>query len=104
MVILACRDPILRSEILRDIQGEFQTIWSYNVPEEVNEILFCTDHEWALKSKKVDKKHPAIEAFDKVNTHTKVLQKSCNARNEEELLDLEEAVRQLKLVVAPHIS
>jgi hypothetical protein len=60
----------------------------------VNEILFCTDHEWQLKSKKVDKKHPAIEAFDKVNTHTKILQK----KNEEKLLDLEEAVKQLKLV------
>lgn len=75
----------------------FKTVWSYNVPEEVNEILFCTDHDWATKQKKVDKKHPAIEAFDKVNTHTKVIQKSCNARNEEELLDLDEAMKQLKL-------
>jgi len=93
---MACRDPVLRSEILRDIQGVFQTIWSYNVPEEVNEILFCTDHDWALKSKKVDRKHPTIEAFDKVNKHTKVLQKK--AENVDELLDLEEAVKQLKLV------
>jgi len=93
---LACRDPTLRSEILRDIQGVFQTVWSYNVPEEVNEILFCTDHEWPIKSKKVDKKHPAIEAFDKVNTHTKLLQKNC--KKVEELLDLEEAVKQLKQV------
>ena len=93
---MACRDPVLRNEILRDIQGVFQTIWSYNVPEEVNEILFCTDHDWALKSKKVDRKHPTIEAFDKVNKHTKVLQKK--AENVDELLDLEEAVKQLKLV------
>ena len=93
---MACRDPVLRNEILRDIQGVFQTIWSYNVPEEVNEILFCTDHDWALKSRKVDRKHPTIEAFDKVNKHTKVLQKK--AENVDELLDLEEAVKQLKLV------
>ena len=93
---MACRDPVLRNEILRDIQGIFQTVWSYNVPEEVNEILFCTDHDWALKSRKVDKKHPTIEAFDKVNKHTKVLQKK--AENVDELLDLEEAVKQLKLV------
>ena len=75
----------------------FKTVWSYRVPEEVNEILFCTDHDFADK-KKIDKKHPAIEAFSKVNTHTKVVQKSCNARNEEELLDLDEALKQLKLV------
>ena len=93
---MACRDPVLRNEILRDIQGVFKTVWSYNVPEEVNEILFCTDHDWALKSRKVDKKHPTIEAFDKVNKHTKVLQKK--AENVDELLDLEEAVKQLKLV------
>lgn len=93
---MACRDPVLRSEILRDIQGVFKTVWSYNVPEEVNEILFCTDHDWALKSKKVDRKHPTIEAFDKVNKHTKVSQKK--AENVDELLDLEEAVKQLKLV------
>jgi hypothetical protein len=93
---MACRDPVLRNEILRDVQGVFQTVWSYNVPEEVNEILFCTDHDWALKSRKVDRKHPTIEAFDKVNKHTKVLQKK--AENVDELLDLEEAVKQLKLV------
>ena len=75
----------------------FKTVWSYRVPEEVNEILFCTDHDFGDK-KKIDKKHPAIEAFSKVNTHTKVVQKSCNARNEEELLDLDEALKQLKLV------
>ena len=61
-------------KVSRKGQGIFQTVWSYNVPEEVNEILFCTDHEWPIKSKKVDKKHPAIEAFDKVNTHTKLFQ------------------------------
>ena len=98
---MACRDPLLRSEVIQDIHKVFKTVWSYRVPEEVNEILFCTDHdEWAAAEKKlkIDRKHPAIEAFAKVNTHTKVVQKSCNARNEEELLDLGEAVKQLKLV------
>ena len=99
---LACRDPLLRSEVIQDIQKLFKTVWSYNVPEEVNEILFCTDHDWAtsnssIRTSKIDKKHPVIEAFDKVNTHTKVVQKSCNARNEEELLDIDEAIKQLKL-------
>ena len=98
MLNLACRDPLLRSEVIQDIHQVFKSVWSYRVPEEVNEILFCTDHaEWSEK-KKIDKKHPAFEAFSKVNTHTKVVQKSCNARNEEELLDLDEAVKQLKLV------
>lgn len=76
---------MLRSEVIQDIHKVFKTVWSYRVPEEVNEILFCTDHEeWGLK-KKVDKKHPAIEAFAKVNANV-------------ELLDLQEAIKQLKLV------
>lgn len=98
---LACRDANLRSQILKDVGEVFKTIWSYKVPEEVNEILFCTDHEWAsTASKNTKKQKPAlIEAFGKVNTHTKVIQKSVNARNEEELLDLDEAIKQLKLIV-----
>lgn len=100
---LACRDASLRSQILKDIGAVFKTIWSYKVPEEVNEILFCTDHEWAIPAqavKNTKKQKPAlIEAFGKVNTHTKVIQKSVNARNEEELLDLDEAIKQLKLIV-----
>jgi hypothetical protein len=66
----------------------------------VNEILFCTDQsDWAeAGAKKVNKQHPAILAFAKVNTHTKMIQKCGNARNEEELLDLVEAAKQLKLV------
>lgn len=98
---LACRDASLRSQILKDIGDVFKTIWSYKVPEEVNEILFCTDHEWAPQQvKNTKKQRPAlIEAFGKVNTHTKVIQKSVNARNEEELLDLDEAIKQLKLIV-----
>ena len=124
---LACRDPGLRSQILKDIHGIFKTVWSYKVPEEVNEILFCTDHHLVetaddgqqlhtdnkqlngdnnkqltkshQKSKNHNKKEKKalIEAFEKVNKHTKGVQKSCNARNEEELLDLDEAFKQLKL-------
>lgn len=91
--------------MIQDIHKVFKTVWSYKVPEEVNEILFCTDHDWVSNNStnknsgnKINKKHPAIEAFGKVNTHTKMIQKSCNARNEEELLDLDEAMKQLKLV------
>ena len=65
---LACRDPLLRSEVIQDIHRVFQTVWSYKVPEEVNEILFCTDHEWP-NAKKISKKHPAVEAFGQINSH-----------------------------------
>merc|ERR1719266_43313 len=65
---LACRDPLLRSEVIQDIHRVFQTVWSYKVPEEVNEILFCTDQEWS-NAKKISKKHPAVEAFGQVNSH-----------------------------------
>ena len=101
---LACRDPLLRSEVIQDIHQVFQTVWSYKVPEEVNEILFCTDHELRSSCVKVNdsKKHqpPAalVEAFSKVNSHIKkVIQKSSN-EEVEELLDLDQTMKQLKLV------
>ena len=103
---LACRDPLLRSEVIQDIHKVFKTVWSYKVPEEVNEILFCTDHESCQNSSqnaknsgnhKINKKHPAIEAFGKINSHTKLVQKSQNNVGDE-LLDLDEALKQLKLV------
>ena len=97
---LACRDPNLRNQIVQDIRSVFKSIWSYRVPEEVNEILFCTDNNEIIpdpKSGAKKEKKVLIEAFKKVNGHTKVVQKSCNARNEEELLDLDEAMKQLKL-------
>ena len=108
---LACRDPLLRSEVIQDIHKIFKTVWSYKVPEEVNEILFCTDHESCQNSSqnaknsgqnKINKKHPAIEAFGKINTHTKSVQKSQNNFTKfsggDDLLDLDEALKQLKLV------
>ena len=103
---LACRDPLLRSEVIQDIHKVFKTVWPYKVPEEVNEILFCTDHESCQNSSqnaknsgnhKINKKHPAIEAFGKINSHTKLVQKSQNNVGDE-LLDLDEALKQLKLV------
>ena len=106
---LACRDPLLRSEVIQDIHKVFKTVWSYKVPEEVNEILFCTDHDFfescqnSLQNaknsghQKINKKHPAIEAFGKINSHTKLVQKSQNNVGDE-LLDLDEALKQLKLV------
>jgi len=99
---LACRDPLLRSEVIQDIHRVFQTVWSYKVPEEVNEILFCTDHEWS-NAKKISKKHPAVEAFGQVNSHiTKRIIKDGmtgdKSNLEDEFLDLSEAMKQLKLV------
>jgi hypothetical protein len=100
---LACRDPLLRSEVIQDIHRIFQTVWSYKVPEEVNEILFCTDHEWP-NAKKISKKHPAVEAFGQVNSHiTKRIIKdgmtgADKSKLEDEFLDLSEAMKQLKLV------
>lgn len=38
---LACRDPKLRLEVLKNIQAEFPFALSYKVPDEVNEVLFC---------------------------------------------------------------
>ena len=39
---LACRDPKLRLEVLKNIRAEFPFVLSYKVPDEVNEVLFCS--------------------------------------------------------------
>ena len=71
---------------MADLSRVFSQIWTYKVPEEVNEILFCNCVEtWP---RRMDKKHPIFEAFRKVNHHNP---------QKEELLSLNEALKQLKL-------
>lgn len=97
---LACRDSALRQKIVQDLAEEFKTVWSYKVPEEVNEILFCTNVTFeSLKKSQSKIGHKQsnfallLEAFGKINAHTKSV-----LRSDEELLDLDEALKQLKVV------
>ena len=41
MINLACRDPELKSAVTSDIKAVFQSVYSQQVPEEVNEVIFA---------------------------------------------------------------
>lgn len=40
---LVCRDSALKEEILRRLKNSFSVIFVYDIPEEVNEVVFCSD-------------------------------------------------------------
>ena len=83
---ITCRDPTLRSEVLTDIKKVFNQVLSYQIPQEVNEILLCWKNSESEKNSKVNKKHPVIQAFQSVNDTLK-----------DDLLDIEEAIKQIKI-------
>ena len=84
---ITCRDPTLRSEVLTDIKNAFKgDLISYQIPQEVNEIFLCWKNTVPDMNSKINKKHPAIQAFESVN-------KIVN----EDLLDLDEALSQIKI-------
>ena len=85
---ITCRDPTLRSEVLTDIKNTFQgDLISYQIPQEVNEIFLCWKNNVPEMNSKINKKHPAIQAFESVN-------KIVN----EDLLDLNEALSQIRIM------
>ena len=85
---ITCRDPTLRSKIIGDVKSIFKAdVLSYQVPQEVNEIFFCwTSNLSGIKSK-INKKHPAIKAFESINRTVK-----------DELLDISEAMAQVRIL------
>ena len=46
---LVCRDTNLKKNILLRLKGFFKSIVAYDIPEEVNEVVFCSDDEDKLK-------------------------------------------------------
>ena len=86
---LVCRDSVLRADIVKDLSDIWQSVLSYKLEEEVNEILFCSDNE---KLKSGDSKRFFNQAFRLVNDHVKKVSKS-----KEDLIDLEDSVRLLRL-------
>lgn len=87
---LVCRDPLLRSDVVQDIHTEFRNIVSYRVPEEVNEILYCTNDE-GLNGKRVDMQHPVVKAFENVNG-------TVGKSGGDDFLDLTESMKILRIV------
>lgn len=87
---LVCRDSNLRKEVLDFLTHIFRSVTSFKVPEEVNEIVFCTDDTSfsGKKGRRLEKSHSLIQAFEAAN---KYLQRS------EDLLDISECLKQLKV-------
>ena len=83
MVNLVCRDVSLRSDVLEDIKASFDSVVAYRVPEEVSEVLFCSNLGANAKAARNREMH----SFRKVNEVVS-----------EDFLDLTEAVKLLKVV------
>ena len=57
---MVCRDAVLREGAIRDLKGSgFAGVHSYKVPEEINEVLYCSPHKRTTEE--------AIEAAAAVN-------------------------------------
>ena len=85
---ITCRDPTLRAEVIKDVKTAFGCeLLSYQIPQEVNEIFFCPKTSVPEMKSKINKKHPAIKAFETVNVNV-----------QDDLLDLSEAIKQIQLV------
>lgn len=95
---LVCRDTRLREAVVADLRKLFsEGVLAFKVPEEVNEILFCSE---ALKNpgrkRKLDPKHPVIEALRRVNEAVRVGGKK---NEEEEFVDVAESLKRLNFAV-----
>ena len=84
---ITCRDPTLRLEVVTDVKKVFHEVLSYQIPQEVNEIFLCWKNCSPEKNNKVNKKHPVVQAFKSVNETLK-----------NDLLDIEEAMEQIKII------
>ena len=85
---ITCRDPTLRIEVVKDIKNVFRgDLLSYQIPQEVNEIFLCWKTSVPEMNSKLSKIHPAIVAFETINSVVK-----------DELLDLTEALSQVHIL------
>ncbi len=85
---LVCRDPAIRRRTLEDIKKLFGSVLSYQIPEEVNEILYCSPMT-SFGTLQMSNSHPFIEAFKKTND-----QQETNR----ELIDIAECLKRLKII------
>ena len=68
---LACRDSNLRLEVLSNIRSHFPCLVSYNIPDEVNEVVIAA-RQWSMIADEAAasaklKFKPTLKAFKRVN-------------------------------------
>ena len=94
------------------VRDSFKSIISYKVPEEVNEILYCSSpteqdtKQQKNKLSKIDAKHPILQGFRLVNDQVKNIRMSARKKEliqdkvnaDEEFLDLADSLKSLKVV------
>ena len=80
---LVCRDEELRNTVICDLKKSFNTIYSYKLDEELNEILYCQNSA-TLKINLIEKSAHQLQAIS-----TK-----CNLKND---LEIEELMKTLKI-------
>ena len=74
-------------------QVEFPYIVTYKIPEEVNEVLFCSRQKSQIHSEGKKKFEPTLKAFKKINQII-----SSQTQDRTEPLDLNQSMKQLKIV------
>ena len=97
---LVCRDPELRSAVIADVKNVFANVVSFKVPEEVNEIVYCTSgsaHAWATpenlkKGGKLSAQHPVVKALRATNDF---VAKDSKFTNDDPLIDLSDVLKLL---------
>lgn len=84
---MVCRDEKLRENVLIDLKKTFNSVVSYKLDEDVNEILYCQNYEYDAKKWK--------EAMDKSAKHINDILKK--EQNYSEVVDVQEFLDQLKV-------
>ena len=93
---LVCRDPKLRDSVTSDLRRVFPGVLSFSVPEEVNDILFCSSDSRLPNpgaKRKVGPKHQAVDAVRKVNAAVE------QATKEKEFVDVAELLGRLNFIL-----
>ncbi|TRY74390.1 hypothetical protein TCAL_04600 [Tigriopus californicus] len=88
---LVCRDPSLRQEVIATLKSQFTHVVSCPIPEEVNEILYCSSssqREGNVGVPSITSSHASIKAMRRVNE---------TLRNED-FLDLAQSLKVMKVV------
>ena len=92
---LVCRDPQLRDSVTSDLRSVFSGVLSFSVPEEVNDIVFCSDNLLPNPGKKrrVGPKHEAVDAQRKVIAAVE------KATKEKDFVDIAELLSRMNFIL-----
>lgn len=82
-----CRDEKLREKVLIDLRNTFNSVVSYKLDEDVNEILYCQNMEYEEKKWNETMQKSAKHIND-------ILRKE---QNSSETIDIDEFLKELKI-------